>query len=250
MKYYDLHTHTQFSDGAAALSLLKETADKKGYGLGVSDHLFCGGMDTLLQIGEYLDALEQYADILKGGEANMGEDYSMPDAIMNRFDYIIASVHAVPDLKGGRVMLPEYFGERAGDPGVKWIRDIDENRCEEYLEAMLPMVRHTMETMRVDIYGHCSVLPFCEILEGTSFLKDWENEIISLCLKYNAAIEISGLWKEPNADMIKRAKEQGVKFTLGSDCHILPDLCNLDYAIQVCEKAGLTEKHMYLPKRG
>ena len=243
--YYDLHTHTRHSDGQATVRQLVEAAGRRGCGLGVSDHLLCCGMNTREAVSAYLDELEQYP-VLKGCEANVGEDYTLPDGIAGRLDYVIASVHAVSDLAGGTIQLGAYFGERAGDDEV-WERNIDESRSREYLEAVLPVVEHTMRTQRMDIYGHSTVLPFCEILEGTSFLKDWENEIIALCKKYNVAIEISGLWREPGLAMIRRAAGQGARFTLGSDCHEMKDLCNIDYPIQMVKEAEIPEDQLWIP---
>lgn len=248
MKFYDLHTHTTHSDGDATVQQLLDAAEARGCGLGVSDHLLCCGMETLEAVTAYLDELERYP-VLKGCEANVGEDYRLPDAIANRLDYVIASVHEVSDLAGGSIHLGVYFGERAGDD-VVWERNIDESRSREYLETVLPVVERTMSTQRMDIYGHCTVLPFCEILAGTSYLEDWENELISLCLKYNVAMEISGLWKEPGLAMIRRAAKRGVKFSLGSDCHLLKDACNIDYPIRMVEEAGLTEDQLWIPNPG
>lgn len=247
MKYYDLHTHTTYSDSEIPLEKLVETARQKGYALGISDHLFCGGMNTLADVERYLDALDSY-DVLRGCEANIGEDYSLPDSLAARLDYIIASVHSFPDLAGGVVPMGDYLSERAGEP-VKWTRPIDDTRSEEYLEAILSMTEHTMQTQRMDIYGHCTVLPFCETLAGTAFLRDWENALLALCKKYNVALEISALWKEPGLDLIRRARETGLRFTLGSDCHLFQDACNLDYAIDAVQKAGITEPEFYCPKR-
>lgn len=247
MKYYDLHTHTTHSDGLASVDQLETAAREKGYGLGVSDHLFCADMNTLDDVKRYLDDLEGRA-LLKGCEANIGEDYSMPDAVAKRFDYVIASVHAVPDLQGGRVALGRYFDYRVGESDY-WENPFDEARSREYLETILPIVERTMATQRMDIYGHCTVLPFCETLAGTDFLLDWENALLSLCKKYGVAVELSGLWKVPDLDLVQRAKTMGLHFTMGSDCHIWRDLCNLDYAISTAEQAGLCEDDFFLPHR-
>ena len=242
MKCYDLHTHTTHSDGHACVNELVEIAKKKGYGLGISDHLFCETLNTPDKITAYLDDLSKYP-VLKGCEANIGEDYSLPDSLTSRFDYIIASVHHVIDFNGQFTHFGNYFGERAQDfPKVLWDNPFQMDKSERYLTELLPVIEHTMKTQRMDIYGHCTVLPFYEKLIDTSFLTDWENEIISLCKKYKIAMEISGLWKEPGENMIRRAKDAGLKFTFGSDCHIRKDICNIDYALEMAKKVNLTEK--------
>lgn len=239
MKYFDLHTHTIHSDGDAVISELLSVANKKGYGLGVSDHLYCSGMDTRSDVCTYLRELEEYP-LLKGCEANIGDDYSHDDTIISRFDYVIASIHTVPDLLGGNVHLGEYFGERSGEDCV-WNNPFSLSNSERYLSVLLPVIEQTMKTQRMDIYGHCTVLPFCEHLAGSKLLVDWENEVISLCKKYKIALEISGLWKEPGLDMVRRAKAAGLKFSYGSDCHLKKDICDIEYSIQIGLDAGLEE---------
>lgn len=239
MKYYDLHTHTTHSDGHASVAELLHTANEKGYGLGVSDHLYCGGMNTREDVLAYLTELKQYP-VLKGCEANIGEDYSHDEAVISSFDYVIASVHDVPDLMGKSIRLSEYFGKRAGEDCI-WDNPFCQGHSERYLTALLPIITQTMQTQCMDIYGHCTVLPFCEDLAGSTFLVDWENELISLCKKYHIALEISGLWKEPGLSMVRRAKAAGIKFTYGSDCHLKKDICDINYSIEIGNKAGLEE---------
>lgn len=238
MRYYDLHTHSEHSDGQASIAELAAIAAKKGYGLGVSDHLYCGGMNTGEAVLSYLEELEEYP-VLKGCEANIGEDYSYSDKIISRFDYVIASLHHIPDFQGKLLHIGRYFGERAGDAGCVFENPFHMEESERYLTNVIPVIAHTMQTQRMDIYGHCTVLPFCEYLAGTAFITDWENTLISLCRKYNVALEISGLWKEPGLAMVRRAREAGVRFTFGSDCHLKKDICDIDYALKTAEKAGL-----------
>lgn len=247
MKYYDLHTHTIWSDGEASIEQLEVIAKGKGFGLGISDHLFSSGLYTIEKLTDYLDALSA-RDVLRGCEANIGEDYSLPDCLAAKLDYVIASIHFAPDLFGGIISLSKYFGERAGED-VRWEWNIDKTRSEEYLEAILPQVEKTMQTQRMDILGHCTVLPFYELLEGKAFLRDWEDALLALCKKYDVALEIASLKKEPNLAMIQRARELGLRFSLGSDCHELKDACNLDYALHMVLEAGITEAELFVPKR-
>lgn len=247
MKFYDLHTHTTWSDGEASVEQLYHIASSYGYGLGISDHLFCAGLYTTEKLSDYLDALSEY-DVFRGCEANIGENYTLPDRLASKLDYVIASIHSAPDLQGGVIPLSKYFGERAGED-VQWEWNIDKTRSEEYLEAILPQVETTMRTQRMDILGHCTVLPFYELLQGSAFLRNWEYAILSLCKKYNIALEISSLKKEPNLDMILRARQMGLRFAPGSDCHLLSDACNLDYALAIIDWAGLTESELFIPRQ-
>lgn len=245
MNIYDLHTHSKFSDGQATIEDLISAAHKKSYTLGVSDHLFCCGMDTVKNVETYIENLNHY-NVLKGLEANIGEDYTLPEKLSSKIDYIIASVHSVPDIDGNPIILSKYFSHRSGHTSI-YNKNYDDSFSRFYLEESYKLVEKTMKTQRFDIYGHCTVTPFYEDLIGTNFLTDWENDILMLCKKYNKAIEISGLWKEPSLSFINRAKDLGLKFSFGSDCHRMNELCNLDYVEEMIAEAGLTESDLFIP---
>lgn len=244
MKYFDLHTHTTMSDGSASPEQLVAIAAQKGYGLGISDHLFCENMFTLRDVEHYLDELDKH-DVLKGIEANMGENFTLPGPIDDRLDYVIASVHAVPDLDGGILPLGLYFGARAGDPGVTYHRTFSHSEAKHYLEQILRVCEFDFARQRVDILGHCLVNPFYDALAGDPFLTGWEDELIALCGRYSIAMEISTLWHCPHEDMVRRAHAAGLLFSLGSDCHNPPDSCVLDYSVAMLETLGIGEESLF-----
>jgi histidinol phosphatase-like PHP family hydrolase len=107
------------------------------------------------------------------------------------------------------------------------------------------MMENTFTTQRVDILGHATVLPPCDELYGTRFLRQWEDAVIGLCKNHGIALEISGVWRVPNMEMIVRAKEAGVKFSMGSDCHRRLQIGVLDYVERAIEEAGLSEQDFF-----
>lgn len=246
MKIYNLHTHNTFSDGDMSIEYVMAKAKEKGYGLGISDHIFCGGLDTLEDIKHYVEALQHY-DVLRGIEANIGEDFSLPDAVAYGLDYCIASVHYFLDEQGERVWLSKYFGTRAKHHNL-YVPVHNPSRNTYYMEQILKTVEHCFRTQRVDIYGHPTVLPFYEQLRGTTFLNQWEDAMISLCKKYDVALEISGLWREPGVELIQKARAHRVKLSFGCDGHKQEEVCNLAYVEQMIEEEGLSEGECYIPR--
>lgn len=247
MQLYDLHTHSVFSDGDATLEYLVEKATEKGYGLGVSDHIFCDQIDTEAQMERYLDALDRF-DVYKGVEANIGTDFTMPDRLWNRLDYCIASVHFLPARDGSILRLSEYFGWRAGHrPDCS----LPYNSADAplLLEESLTLIEQSFSRFRVDILGHGTVTPFYADMNGTQVQIDFENELLNLCKKYDVALEISGLWREPSRRVILSARKKGLKFSFGCDCHRLPEVCNLEYVHGMIEETGICEEELFLPKK-
>ena len=264
---YDLHTHTTFSDGDASPEYLIEKAKKEGYRTGICDHLFCSGNETSEKIDRYLNYAATL-DILVGGESNIGEELPLTDSQQAKLDYIIASIHAVfpenmsfqdrvmsrlirPDTQtpyaaGEAVVLSRYFARR-GHFRDDW-EGYDAAYAEEYLNLSYKQMVHYMSNFRGDILGHAGVMPFYEDLPyDSSMVIDWENAVVSLCKKYNVAMEISGMWRAPYERMLRKAKAEGLKFSFGSDCHRIEDVGQIEYCIKMAELLKLTDMDMFLP---
>ena len=247
MQLYDLHTHTNMSDASIALADLVETEAQLGNVLGVSDHIFCCGLYTLTDVRNYLEALKPY-NVYRGVETNMEHDFSLPDDLDAQLDYVIASVHSLPDGRGGFVPLHEYFAKRSGEISY-YSKNYSSDMNRYYLAHTLRMIEKTFSTQRVDVLGHATVLPACDELYGTRFLLDWENAVLSLCKRHGVALEISGLWRAPNLDMLRRAKQLGLTFSMGSDCHKPTQIGVLDYVRLAIDTLELTQEDFFLPAR-
>lgn len=245
MQIYNLHTHTTLSDGSASIEYVIQKAKEKGYKLGISDHIFCGGINTLEAVERYLDTLGRY-EVLRGAEANIGEDFRLPDRLAYKLDYCIASVHYYFNEHREKEWLSSYFGNRAKHHN-NYVPNYNKGLCEHYMEQILKMVEGTFKTQRVDIYGHPTVLPFYEDLGRTRFLVEWEDEMIGLCKKYQVALEVSGLWHEPNMQLVQKALRQGVKLSFGCDGHKLEEVCELGYVEKMIEVLGIRQEQCYKP---
>lgn len=248
MKIYDLHTHTCYSDGATDVEYLIEKAKEKGYdGVGISDHILYGGMDTDEDVKRYIREVGQ-KPVFLGGEFNIGEDF--PDYIIDSLDYHIGSVHIIykHDDEPEHLLLENFFCWKYGDI-ASW-EGYDVSRAEEYLNRAYKQTEDFMSKYPMDILGHCKEMPFFEdIGVDNNIIKDWEKAIIGLCKKHNTAIEISGLWKCPEERMIKLAKSEHIKFSFGCDCHEVKDILDLDYSIKMAEKLGFTDEDLFIPVR-
>ena len=233
------------SDASITLPALVEQEAQLGNILGVSDHFFCCGIYTEAQIRAYIEALRPY-DVYRGAEMNMEQNFALPDDVDAELDYVIAAVHNMPDGRGGFVPLKDYFGKRAGTL-THYEKNYSSDLNRWYLAHTLRMAEKTFSTQRVDVYAHCTVLPACDELYGTRFLLDWENAVLSLCSRYGIALEISGLWRAPNMDMLRRAKAMGITFSMGSDCHVPTQIGVLDYVRAAVDELGLTQEDFFVP---
>ena len=250
MKIYDLHTHTTYSDGPCSVEELLEKTLAAGIdGLGISDHILHGGNNTPESVRRYLDEVGQ-KPVLLGGELDLGEPLNLTDSDIDRFDYLIASVHTIYEVPGRLPALPleTYFCWSYGsDPD--WIR-YDRKLAEAYLEQTLRQIEWHLKTYPTPILGHCQAMPFFEDLgwDHPSVIS-WEKEVVSLCRKYGAAIEISGLWHCPTERMIRLARQEGLRFTFGCDCHEMKDIGDLAYSLDMVNKLSLTQEDLLIPER-
>ena len=146
MQLYDLHTHTNMSDARFPLEDLIQVEREQGHILGVSDHLFCNGIYTMNDVKNYIDVIRQYP-VYRGAEVNMEHRFNLPDEIDDELDYIIASVHNMPDGRGGFVPLNQYFSSRSG-----YIKEYNKNYSSDmnryYLAYIIQMMEKTFSTQR------------------------------------------------------------------------------------------------------
>ena len=247
MQLYDLHTHTNMSDARYSIEDLIEVEQKQGHILGVSDHLFCCSIYTLNDVKSYLEILQLYP-VYRGAEVNMEQKFNLPDNLDDQLDYIIASVHSMPDGRGGFVPLNQYFSHRSGF-SKEYQKNYSSDLNRYYLAYIIQMMEKTFSTQRVDILGHSTVLPPHDELYGTKFLLQWEDAVIDLCKKHDVALEISGLWRAPGVNMIRRAHEAGLKFSMGSDCHDPLQIGDLKYVEQMIDEVELHQEDFFVPKR-
>lgn len=71
--------------------------------------------------------------------------------------------------------------------------------------------------------------------------------VIKVLADNGIALEINARYKTPSAQMIKMAKEAGIKFTFGTN-NTGRDLGRLEYCFQMIEECGLTADDIFMPK--
>ena len=246
MTIYDLHCHSTYSDGRATVEYLMEKAKEKGYRTGIADHLFCCNNDTLEDISRYLDGVCGLG-IPVGGEANIGEDFPMPDSMLKRFDYLVASIHKLFPKGEETLVFNRYFAIRSGFDEV--YEGYDRSRAEEYLELAYQQIASHFSRFRAEILGHCGVMPvYDDIPYWSDTIRDWEKAVVALCKKYHVAMEISGLFHQPYERLLRLAKSEGIKFSFASDCHKLEHVGNLAYCYEMIDALNLQESDLFIPE--
>ena len=99
----------------------------------------------------------------------------------------------------------------------------------------------------INIFGWPLFLPVCIARDYyTLWTQDRMQRLISAAKMRNIAFEINDMSHTPHEDFIRMAKEQGFKFTFGSDSRN-NNAGRLAYCKRIARKCSLKEDDFYLP---
>ncbi len=221
-----IHAHSTYSDGKFTIKEMAEACIERGYEyLGLSDHsktaAYAGGLnvDELFVQWDEIDRLNEYYKenginfvIFKGIESDILADGSLDynDDILEKFDFVIASVHQTLDMPHDKMM--ERFRNAIKNPYTR-------------------------------ILGH----PTGRLLLRRNESDIDLNELIELAAEHNVAIEINANpwrldldWRFGN-----KAKETGMMTSINPDAHSINGIDYIKYGVNIARK-GKFEKERVL----
>jgi len=222
---FDYHMHTKLSDGQNSMEEMLHMAkslDLKKFG--ITDHFETNaGNSVRVSAEEYTAEFEKIKEtanreglkFYRGIETGIGETgLLIPINVIER-DYTIASVHKVP--------LDSSFDE---SEYWKKYRDMVENAVKNcdfeilgHVEGYLPI--------KFDGYGETTFEQRRKIEKEIAekyFDMDWYSKIAKYMKENEIALEIHGATNSPRIEVIKLMKENGVKFSFGSDAHTVEQM--------------------------
>ena len=245
----DLHLHSTFSDGYVPPAEIAQIMAAKGYRFGLTDHAFYRPMDNPAAMRAYLDAVSGLPGpgCARGFEVDFGRPWPWPADVLERTDYLIGSLHSL-DLDEGFLHFGPFFNYRAG-LAAEYRPTLPLGDGRRFLELCLAAIRHSLARQKVQIFGHCTLLPVvADPGHPDEYLpRWWQEEIIGLAIDSGAAIEISGAWRVPHPEFIQLAVEMGATFSMGSDGHVRRQIGDLEYPLAMVERFGLSPERLYLP---
>ncbi|MDX1617643.1 MAG: DNA polymerase/3'-5' exonuclease PolX [Balneolaceae bacterium] len=221
-----IHAHSTWSDGKYSIKQMAEACMERGYEyLGISDHsrtaAYAGGLsvDEIKQQWDEIDRLnEEFAGngsnfrVFRGIESDILGDGSLDyeEAILERFDFVIASVHSGMD-----------------QPKTK----------------MMERFRNAIKNPFTRIVGH----PTGRLLLKRDGSDLDMNELIDLAAEHNTAIEINANpmrldldWRHGN-----KAREAGLISSVNPDAHTTDSIDYIGYGVRIARK-GKFEKERIL----
>jgi histidinol phosphatase-like PHP family hydrolase len=154
-----------------------------------------------------------------------------PEAIAE-FDYVFTDAMTFTDYEGRRtrIWMPEEV----------WVDD-----KEQFMDQMVEKIEGIFSQEPVDIYVNPTVLPaVIEDEYDELWTQERKERVIKVLADNNIALEINARYKLPKADMIKMAKEAGIKFAFGTN-NTDNQLGRLEYCLEMIEECGLTPNDMF-----
>jgi histidinol phosphatase-like PHP family hydrolase len=244
---HDLHVHTTMSDGDLPLSRVVEIAAARGVQVGIADHVSTRNMArcvaTVDAMETYLEALEA-APVLRAAELCWCDTLceQLPQEFLARLDYMIGSNHGF--------VLPD--GTMAS-PWWKTLPHEWQGRAEELMDLMVLNLCDLVREMPVQIVAHSTLMPPA-LLSLEPDVEAWwtderEDRFVEATLERAVAIEISNRYRLPHDRLLRKAKEAGATFSLGSDGHTESQIARLDWAIAAAGRAGINRADLFVPER-
>ncbi|MGC8888371.1 MAG: DNA polymerase/3'-5' exonuclease PolX [Candidatus Micrarchaeia archaeon] len=194
----DLHTHTDFSDGANSVEEVVEEAIRHGYDyIGFSDHSksehVANGMDDK-EFEEYFvhldDVAEKYPNIkiLKSGEVDILKDgtLDLKASTLEKMDYVIGAVHTNLNMDK---------------------------------ESMTKRIIKAIESGYIDILAH----PTDRLIGERDPINFDFDKVFEAAKENNVVLEINAFPNrlDLNDEGIFKAREYGLMFAIGTDAHRL-----------------------------
>lgn len=186
----------------------------------------------------YINKLRQYPVYIGLQPMSPGWSKNFSKETIALLDYVIMDAQTIPS------------GNGYGDTLRIWSFDTYIDNPEKFMEVY---VAHKLEVLnndeRLEIFGWPLFLPVCIARDYyTLWTEERMQKIISAARKRNIAFEINDLAHTPHEKFILMAKEQGLKFTFGSDTRDTKT-GRLDYCKYIAGKCNLKKDDFFIPKR-
>ena len=152
------------------------------------------------------------------------------------FEYLFTDAMTIVDHKGrlSRIYRPEEV----------FFDDID---IQGYMDHLVDQTVLILTNEPADIYANPTFLP--DALQA-DYDKLWTPErvdrVLDVLEKYQIALEINPRYRIPSFDIIRRAKERGIKFTFGTN-NVDSRFGRLEYALEAIDACGLTPDDIWFP---
>ena len=233
----DYHVHLK---GGLTKEMAHAMSMNYGINYGVAPNAGEGGVGRMLA-----DDAEVYAyyEELRGepfllgvqGEGRRWTQTFSAEAL-GLFEYLFTDAMTIIDHKGRNARI--YRPEEAIFDGIS---------KERFMDHLVDQTVLILTNEPADIYANPTFLP--DEMQS-DYDRFWTPErvdrVLDVLERYKIALEINPRYMIPSFDIIRRAKERGIKFTFGTN-NVDADFGRLEYAVEAIDACGLTPDDIWFP---
>jgi histidinol phosphatase-like PHP family hydrolase len=228
----DLHVHLTNEFTIEKAMALAESRKVK---FGILDHPAPWAIRNDDDLKAYIDKLRKYPVFIGLQPMVTGWDKMFSAEMLAKLDYILMDPQTIP-LGNGEYQQIWNFDT--------YVEDTDEF-MDRYMAHNLDVLNHEP----IQVFGWPLFLPVCIARDYyTLWTEDRMQKIIEAAKARNIAIEINDIAHTPHEQFILMAKEQGLKFTFGSDSRN-QNAGRLVYCKAIAKKCNLKQDDFYVPIR-
>lgn len=233
----DYHVHLK---GGLTKEMAHAMSMNYGINYGVAPNAGEGGVGRMLaddkEVYEYFDEVKDMP-FLRGVQGE-GRRWTMTfsQQALGVFDYLFTDAMTIVDHKGRLSRI--YRAEEVFYDGIT---------KERYMDHLVDQTVKIFTNEPADIYVNPTYIPDDMHPDYDKYWTDERiNRVLDVLVKYNIAMEINARYKIPSYDIIRKAKQRGIKFTFGTN-NVDADFGRLEYALEAIEACGLTAEDMWFP---
>jgi histidinol phosphatase-like PHP family hydrolase len=226
----DLHVHT--TDQFSMDQIMKIGRERK-VKFGIVEHPAAWAIRDDADLKKYIEKLRQYPVYVGMQPMITGWDKNFSPEMLAQLDYVLMDPQTIPLGNG------EY--QRI------WALETYVEDTEAFMEQYMAHSLNILNQEPINIFGWPLFLPVCIARDYyTLWTEKRMQQIISAAKARNIALEINDMAHTPHDKFILMAKEQGIKFTFGSDSRN-QNAGRLAYCKAVAKRCNLQAEDFYIP---
>jgi histidinol phosphatase-like PHP family hydrolase len=226
----DLHVHItrQFT-----IKNVMEIAAKNDVKFGIVDHPAQWAIKNDEDLQNYIDKLREYPVYIGLQPTITGWMSAFSPSVLDQVDYILMDPQTIPVGDGSYLRI--------------WQFDTPVEDTAMFMEKYMEHSLNILNNEPINIFGWPLFLPVCI---ARDYYRLWTDErmqqLIDAAKARNIAFEINEMSHTPHEEFIVMAKEQGLKFTFGSDARDMR-AGRLTFCKRIAKKCGLKREDFFIP---
>jgi histidinol phosphatase-like PHP family hydrolase len=226
---WDLHVHLtdRFS-----IKQAMEIARERNVRFGILEHPGSTAIRNDADLKNYIGGLRKFHVLIGLQPTNLGWSKRFSPELLAQVDYVLMDPQTIP-LPNGEFMHIWQFDTYVEDTN-------------EFMERYMAYSLEILTKEPINIFGWPLFLPVCIARDYyTLWTQDRMQQLVVAAKMRNIAFEINDMSHTPHEEFIRMAKEQGLKFTFGSDSRN-DNAGRLAYCKQIARKCGLKTDDFYV----